>query len=154
MIKWILLTTSLVLLSTSLVFGKEQQTDLECLAEAIYYEARGETFISQLAVGTVIINRVYLDNYPNTVCNVIHQGFTKGKKSCQFSYYCDGKPELLKDSKAKEESFNVARLILDGAMVDGIGEATHYHAFYVTPYWSESFMFLRRVGSHLFYREM
>ncbi len=67
MIKWILLTTSLVLLSTSLVFGKEQQTDLECLAEAIYYEARGETFISQLAVGTVIINRVYRDNYPITV---------------------------------------------------------------------------------------
>ena len=89
MIKWtLLLFTLFCLLLTRNSFGGQEQSEVSCLTEAIYYESRGETLMSQLAVGTVIMNRVRIDNYPSTVCNVVHQG-------CQFSYYCDGKPEVI-----------------------------------------------------------
>ena len=126
-------------------YGEEiEQTELDCLSEAIYYEARGETFMSQLAVGTVIMNRVRIDTFPDTVCNVVHQG-------CQFSYYCDGLPEKMSDKAAKEVSYDLSRFVLSGASIWGLRKATHYHAFYVNPYWADVFTLIRREGSHLFY---
>ena len=126
-------------------YGEElEQNDLDCLSEAIYYEARGDTFMSQLAVGTVIMNRVRLNTFPNTICKVVHQG-------CQFSYYCDGLPEKMLDREAKKASYDLARFILSGATVWRLRDATHYHAFYVNPYWANVFTLISREGAHLFY---
>ena len=129
MIKWtLLLFTLFCLLLTRNSFGGQEQSEVSCLTEAIYYESRGETLMSQLAV-----------------CNVVHQG-------CQFSYYCDGKPENMLDKTAKAMSLSTAQFVLSGASVWGLDNATHYHAYYVEPKWSKVFKYLQRVGSHLFYQ--
>ena len=74
------------------------------MSEAIYFEARGESIVGQIAVGNVALNRVHSKRFPNTVCKVVHQGVTyKGhmiRNKCQFSYYCDGRPEKIKDAEA------------------------------------------------------
>ncbi|MEO0830647.1 MAG: cell wall hydrolase, partial [Pseudomonadota bacterium] len=85
-----------------------------CLAEALYFEARGETVKGQFAVAEVILNRVASSLYPNTVCGVINQGTGK-KFQCQFTYTCDGIDERIAEVGAFERVGKVARLMLDGA---------------------------------------
>ena len=144
MVKWIvLLVVTLIALLTSPALGAEQ-SEMDCLAEAIYYESRSETTIAQLAVGTVVLNRVKSKRYPSTICGVVHQG-------CQFSYYCDGKPEYMVDKRARAVSYAMVRLLSDSIMVGGLEKATHYHAFYVAPAWASKLTFVGRYGSHLFY---
>lgn len=145
MIKLIIFLTILLasIVANTAAFGAEQ-SEMDCLAEAIYYESRSESAIAQLAVGTVILNRVRHEKYPNTICGVVHQ-------ICQFSYYCDGKPERMTDKRARIMSYSMARLMSEGLEVWGLGKATHYHAFYVTPAWAKAFTFVGRYGSHLFY---
>jgi len=131
--------------------------NLSCLAEAVYFEARSEPFIAQLAVANVVLARVESDRYPDSICDVVHQSKKwKGKpirNKCQFSYWCDGKPETIANVDAYQESVSAAELALQGAILSQTGGATHYHAAYVTPYWSmdEEFMVLGQVGSHIFY---
>ena len=122
-----------------------------CLAEAIYFEARGETVDGQVAVAEVILNRVDSARYPDTVCNVVEQG-TGRRHACQFSYTCDGIPERVTEPGAWDRAGKIARLMLDGAPRTLTAEATHYHADYVAPRWSKVYPRTARVGSHIFYR--
>ena len=147
MIKLIIFLTILLasIIANTAAFGAEQ-SEIDCLAEAIYYESRSESPLAQLAVGTVILNRVRSKRYPNTICGVVHQ-------TCQFSYYCDGKPERMTDKRARIMSYSMARLLSDGLSVRGVRDATHYHASYVTPTWASKLTFAGRYGSHLFYNE-
>lgn len=143
-LKW---TAILLLFTCSFAnISRAEQSELDCMAEAVYYEARGESLIGQLAVGTVILNRVKGSRYKNTICSVVHD-------RCAFSYYCDGKPERMANRRARRTAYNIARLILDGATVETVWNATHYHAAYVTPIWSRHMERLGRIGSHIFYRE-
>ena len=73
-------------------------SEMKCLAEAIYFEARGESIEGQYAVGEVIINRVLSDEFPNSVCGVISEGANR-LNACQFSYNCDGKLETINEKK-------------------------------------------------------
>ena len=131
--------------------------DKSCLVEALYFEARSETFVAQLAVANVIIERVKIESYPNTICKVVRQGkYRSGKPvkhKCMFSYYCDGKPEVIANTKAYEMSSSVASLAMQGVIVSNTDGATHYHASYVQPYWSldSNFIMLGQVGQHIFY---
>ena len=131
--------------------------DMSCLAEAVYFEARSEPFIAQLAVANVILTRVDSHRYPDNICDVVHQSKKwKGKpirNKCQFSYWCDGKPETIANVDAYQQSVSAAELALQGAVLSHTGGAPHDHAAYVTPYWSvdEDFMVLGQVGSHIFY---
>tara|TARA_R110000744_G_scaffold4402_1_gene15933 strand:- start:483 stop:923 length:441 start_codon:yes stop_codon:yes gene_type:complete len=117
------------------------QTDEDCLAEAVYFEGRSEPFIGQLAIANVALTRT-----TKSVCATVHD-------RCQFSYWCDGKHEIMNDTKAKETSYTVARLALDGAVVGEVEGATHYHATYVNPHWSSELLYLGQIGKHLFYLE-
>ncbi len=124
----------------------------QCLAEALYFEARGETVKGQFAVAEVILNRVDSPRYPNSVCGVVHQGTGK-KYGCQFTYTCDGNPESIHEPGAFADVGKVALLMLSGApraLTDG---ATHYHTGQVNPKWARKFPLTAQIGTHLFYRQ-
>lgn len=123
-----------------------------CLAEALYFEARGESVRGLFAVGEVILNRVDSSRYPSTLCGVINQG-TGRRFACQFTYTCDGNAEQIHEPAAWARVGKVARLLMDGAprtLTDG---ATHYHTRAVNPNWARVFPRTATIGSHHFYRQ-
>ncbi len=127
-------------------------SEWQCLAEALYFEARGETVKGQFAVAEVILNRVDSTRYPNSVCGVIHQG-TGRKYACQFTFTCDGIPENISEPAAYRSVGKVAKLMLSGAprtLTDG---ATHYHTTAVSPRWARVFRKTAKIGVHVFYRQ-
>lgn len=123
----------------------------ECLAEALYFEARGESVRGQFAVGEVILNRVESAAYPQSLCGVVKQG-TGRKYACQFSYNCDGNPKVVNEHDAWDRVGKIAAILLDGAARDLTGGATHFHTRAVNPSWSRSFMRTTTIGAHHFYR--
>jgi spore germination cell wall hydrolase CwlJ-like protein len=124
----------------------------QCLAEALYFEARGESLTGQFAVGEVILNRVDSASYPDTPCDVINQG-TGRRYACQFSYTCDGIPEIVSEQQAWEQVGKVAQILLVGAPRDLTDGATHYHTDAVNPSWARRFPRTVEIGVHNFYRE-
>ena len=75
--------------------AEDRQAELRCLAENIYFEARAESMKGKIAVGNVTRNRLESKKFPNTYCGVIKQGYRPGKRNCQFSWFCDGKPDTI-----------------------------------------------------------
>lgn len=124
--------------------------EFQCLAEALYFEARGETVKGQFAVAEVIRNRVKSSRFPNSYCGVINQGTGK-KHQCQFSYTCDGNPEVVAEPAAYALVAKVARATIDGKSPDITNGATFYHTTAVRPSWSRKFTNTARFGVHLFY---
>jgi spore germination cell wall hydrolase CwlJ-like protein len=127
-------------------------TQWECLAEALYFEARGETVRGMFAVGEVILNRVDNNNYPDTLCTVINQG-TGRKYACQFTYTCDGKAETIGEPRSWTRVGKVARILIDGAPRALTGGATHYHTKAVNPSWAQRYPRTATIDSHHFYRQ-
>jgi spore germination cell wall hydrolase CwlJ-like protein len=124
----------------------------KCLAEALYFEARGETVKGQFAVAEVIMNRVKSRRFPNSICGVINQGTGK-KYACQFTYTCDGKPENIGEPRAWARVGKVAKAVISGdAPLNLTKGATHYHTTAVSPRWSRKYTRTGRYGVHLFYR--
>ena len=136
--------------------AEEYSTEKKCLAEAIYYEARSESFKGKIAVANVILERMKRKDFPNTICKVVHDGvYWKGhivRNKCAFSFYCDGKPERMLDLKAREDAYNIAELALNNVELTTTAGSTHYHAVYVSPKWAKNYTFMGRVDTHLFYR--
>src|SRR6056297_1764678 len=126
--------------------------DWRCLAEALYFEARGESVKGQFAVAEVILNRVDSPEFPDTVCGVIRQG-TGRKYQCQFTYTCDGAPEHITNQSAYGQVSKVARMMVEGASRALTGGATYYHTRAVQPRWSRVFARTASIGVHLFYRK-
>lgn len=128
-------------------------SEWRCLAEALYFEARGENLQGQFAVAEVILNRRDSRNFPGSVCGVVNQGTKSGKRyACQFSYKCDGRAEVFSEGGAYIQVGKVARIMLDGRARDLTKGATFYHAGSVRPSWSRKFQRTAKVGSHYFYR--
>lgn len=123
-----------------------------CLADALYFEARGEELMGQFAVGEVILNRVASPRYPNSICGVVKQG-TGQRHRCQFSFYCDGRLEVINEPKAFEQVGKVAKILLEGLEISLTKGATHYHTKAVSPNWSRVFPRTVTIGYHHFYRE-
>src|SRR5690606_13502921 len=115
-----------------LVSEKEQW----CLATAIYFEARGEAYRGQVAVAQVVMNRVKDHRYPSTICGVVYQNQTK-RNACQFSFACDGLPEVVTERKAWAQSNDIATRHLQGELfLPEVGSSPHYHATHVRPAWA------------------
>lgn len=127
--------------------------ELVCLALTVYYEARSESLRGQIAVAETVLNRVSDPRYPDNICDVVRQGGTR-RHRCQFSYYCDGKPETPADRRAWRRAQVVAKLTHDGVLEADIEGATHYHAIYTQPYWSSKYQLVGTVGRHHFYLPM
>lgn len=128
------------------------QASWQCLAEAIYFEARSEPVAGRRAVAEVILNRVESSRFPNSICRVISQGAHRRHK-CQFSYNCDGIPEYIAEPRAYSAAVRLAKAVLSEKARPLTKGATHYHATYVRPRWSRKMTRTAHIGKHYFYRE-
>ena len=136
----------------------------QCLAMNMYHEARDQGTAGKLAVSAVVLNRVNDNRFPDNVCEVVLQAQMKPswktglpvpiRNRCQFSWYCDGKSDEVKDKKTYQEILDFARLIMhnDIQFVDITDGATHYHADYVKPDWAKTKTRTTEIGDHIFYR--
>lgn len=125
--------------------------DLECLTQAVYYEARGESARGQQAVAQVVLNRVKHPAFPKTVCAVVFQGASAGH-GCQFSFACDGSMRDRREPAAWRRAETVAARALSGAVMAEVGQSTHFHAAGLGPEWSLDMIRVAQVGMHVFYR--
>lgn len=129
------------------VFSKQEL----CLTQAVYFEARGEPLIGQVAIAEVVLNRVFDAKYPNDACEVVFQNQHK-KNRCQFSFACDGKPDRPKDLASWERALKIVALVMAGERSGVARKATHYHASYVSPYWRSHLRKVGEIGRHIFYK--
>ena len=135
-------------LPLSVAKPKEQR----CLAEAIYFEARGEVEEGQVAVAQVVLNRVKNPSYPDSICGVVYQNKHK-RNRCQFSYACDGKKDRINSPEAWKTAQRIARDVLDGkSYLKMVDASTHYHATYVNPRWARKMVKRGKIGLHIFYK--
>jgi len=131
---------------------KRRAKAIKCLTEAIYFEARGEPVRGQIAVAQVVMNRVFSGYYPNTVCGVVYQNANR-HLACQFTFACDGLPEVVREPDAWERAKKIAAEMLDGELwLPEVGKATHYHAYWVHPSWVHEMTRMYKLGVHTFYR--
>lgn len=130
--------------------------DLYYLAEAIYFEARGEPFVGQVAVAQNIMHRVDSLRFLNSIEEVVHEkrrSKRTGKKVCMYSYFCDGESDKMVDEVAKKEAFRVANLVIREEIPDLIRGADHYfNPNLVLPSWASKMKFIVRIGDHVFYK--
>ena len=132
--------------------GEARAKAEKCLTNAIYFEARGEPVRGQIAVAQVVMNRVFSGYYPDSVCGVVYQN-ARRHRACQFSFACDGKRERVAEPDARKRAEEIAHDTLDGKLwLPDVGKATHYHAYWVHPWWVRTMRKLDRIGVHTFYR--
>ena len=124
---------------------------LECLTSALYYEAGQEGVDGQKAVAQVVLNRVRHPAFPNTVCGVVYEGSTR-VTGCQFTFTCDGSMARRPVPAIWNRMRKIAWQMLTGHVYAPVGQATHYHANYVVPYWAPTLVKTSVEGVHLFYR--
>lgn len=131
-------------------FRSARTSELDCLTQAVYFEARGETADGQAAVAQVVLNRVRHPAFPKTVCGVVYQGVRN--RGCQFSFACDGSVRRGRETSAWNRAHRVAARALAGAVMPEVGAATHFHAVRVAPAWGPGMKRVAQVGLHVFYR--
>ncbi len=136
---------------TELTVAKVNAEERTCLAQAIYYEARSEPRVGQLAVADVVLNRVKSATYPNSICEVVFQG-SERRTGCQFSFTCDGSMQARLNQRKWASSEQLAGAVLAGVHVPVSRNATHYHADYVDPYWADKLTPTATIGTHKFYK--
>jgi Cell Wall Hydrolase len=133
--------------------GKTRVKAEKCLADAIYFEARGEVRKGQEAVAQVVMNRVFSGYYPHDVCGVVYQNAHR-HLACQFTFACEGKDlSRIDEPDMWEQAKSIAKETLDGKIwLAEVGHATHYHAYWVHPSWVHEMTRLYKLGVHTFYR--
>ncbi len=132
--------------------GASRAKHARCLANAIYFEARGEVERGQMAVAQVVLNRVFTGYYPGSVCDVVYQNAHR-HLACQFTFACDNHKDVVRDQKAWEVATRISDDALDGKFwLPEVGKATHYHATYVNPWWVRTMTKHTKLGIHIFYR--
>lgn len=125
---------------------------LQCLTNAIYYEAGNEPEEGQRAVAQVVLNRVASPLWPNSVCATVYQGGERSDMRCQFTFSCDGSMARPPARDKWARAWNVARRALDGETFAPAGLATFYHTLAVRPPWSDTVKPVAVIGAHIFYR--
>jgi hypothetical protein len=132
--------------------GHAREKQEKCLAEAVYFEARGEAVRGQIAVAQVVMNRVFSGFYPTTVCGVVYQNANR-RLACQFTFACDGIPDVVREPDMWVRARKIAKATLDGQLwLPEVAKSTHYHAYWVHPSWVHEMKKLYRTGVHTFYR--
>ena len=131
--------------------GGERARAVDCLTQAIYFEAAREPEVGQEAVAQVVLNRLRHPAYPKSVCGVVYQGAAR-TTGCQFTFTCDGSMRFAPQPVLWRQAREVAERALAGYVDRQVGSATHYHAQYVAPYWAPTLVKMVQVGQHIFYR--
>ncbi len=133
--------------------GKPRAKAEKCLADAVYFEARGEPLRGQMAVAQVVMNRVLSGYYPSNVCGVVYQNADR-HLACQFTFACEGKDlSRVDELDMWEQAKRIAKDTLDGKIwLAEVGHATHYHAYWVHPSWVHEMKKMYKLGVHTFYR--
>ena len=132
-----------------IVFSAKEQ---QCLANAIYFEARGESTRGQAAVAQVVLNRVRNPTYPKTICGVVYQNDSWFNR-CQFSFACDGRKDVITSPSNYRKAQDVALAVTAGKIfIPEVGSSTHYYAQYVSPGWARAMNKMTKIGLHIFYR--
>jgi hypothetical protein len=131
---------------------KSRAKSEKCLAEAVYFESRGEAVRGQIAVAQVVMNRVFSGKYPDTVCGVVYQNKYR-HFACQFTFACDNNPDVIREPDMWERAKKIAKAMLDGQIwLPEVGKSTHYHAYWVRPSWVAEMKKMYKFGVHTFYR--
>jgi spore germination cell wall hydrolase CwlJ-like protein len=131
---------------------KSRAKSEKCLAEAVYFEARGEAVRGQIAVAQVVMNRVFSGFYPNTVCGVVYQN-KYHHMACQFTFACDNVPDVVREPDMWDRAKRIAKAMLDGELwLPEVDKSTHYHAYWVHPSWVSEMKKMYKFGVHTFYR--
>ncbi len=128
----------------------DQRRALLCLTQAVYYEAGFEPVDGRRAVAQVVLNRMRHPAFPKSICGVVYQGSRTG--ICQFTFVCDGALYRAPARREWLQAETIARDALSGFVDSSVGEATHYHADYVTPRWAPLLAKVAQIGQHIFYR--
>jgi spore germination cell wall hydrolase CwlJ-like protein len=124
----------------------------KCLANAVYFESRDEPVRAQIAVAQVVMNRVFSPFYPNDVCGVVYQNANR-HLACQFTFACDGVPDVVTEPAAWARATHIARDMLDGKLwMPDVAKSTHYHDYWVHPNWVGEMKRMDRLGGLIFYR--
>jgi spore germination cell wall hydrolase CwlJ-like protein len=132
--------------------GKARAKSEKCLAEAVYFEARGEAVRGQIAVAQVVMNRTFSGFYPNTVCGVVYQN-KNHHMACQFTFACDNNPDVVTEPDMWDRAKKIAKAMLDGQLwLPEVAKSTHYHAYWVHPSWVSEMKKMYKFGVHTFYR--
>jgi len=136
-------------------------TQKDCIAQNVYHEARSESILGMRAVAWVTLNRVDSEDYPDSPCAVVRQAKkdTQGnpiRNKCQFSWFCDGKKDVVADKEAWRLSNVIANMVARNYAwrrpVDPTDGAIMYHATYVDPYWTAAYERTTRIDQHVFYK--
>ena len=131
---------------------KARAKEEKCLAEVVYFEARGEAVRGQIAVAQVVMNRVFSGKYPNSVCGVVYQNKHR-HMACQFTFACDNYADVIREPDMWDRAKKISKAMLDGQIwLPEVGKSTHYHAYYVHPSWVHEMTKLWKFGVHTFYR--
>ncbi len=131
---------------------KSRAKSEKCLAEAVYFEARGEAVRGQIAVAQVVMNRVFSGFYPTTVCGVVYQN-KYHHMACQFTFACDNVPDVVREPDMWDRAKKIAKAMLDGELwLPEVDKSTHYHAYWVHPSWVAEMKKMYKTGVHTFYR--
>ena len=132
--------------------GAARDKQEKCLAEAVYFEARGEAVRGQIAVAQVVMNRTFSGFYPTTPCGVVYQNKHR-RLACQFTFACDGIPDVVREPDMWDRARKIAAATLDGRLwLPEVGKSTHYHAYWVHPSWVREMRKMYKTGVHSFYR--
>ena len=131
---------------------KSRAKSEKCLAEAVYFEARGEAVRGQIAVAQVVMNRTFSGFYPTTVCGVVYQNKHR-HYACQFTFACDNVADVVREPDMWDRAKKIAKAMLDGQLwLPEVAKSTHYHAYWVHPSWVSEMKKMYKFGVHTFYR--
>ena len=120
----------------------------QCLAEVMYWEARGEGRQGMVAVASVVFNRAADKRFPDSVCGVVYQGGET--PPCQFSWWCDGKADRPTNQLQWAETLDLAGTLLTVRPADPTEGALFYHNTSIRDPWQRPL--IARIGNHIFYR--
>ena len=131
---------------------KSRAKSEKCLAEVVYFEARGEAVRGQIAVAQVVLNRAFSGKYPDTVCGVVYQNKHR-HLACQFTFACDNNADVIREPDMWDRAQKIAKAMLDGQLwLPEVDRSTHYHAYWVRPSWVSEMKKMYKFGVHTFYR--
>jgi spore germination cell wall hydrolase CwlJ-like protein len=123
---------------------------ITCLARSIYWEAKGKSSADMEAVASVVMNRLGHEGFPDTVCAVVKQG--SESKNCQFSWWCDGRPDTVQEATQYAIAKEIARKALNKQLNDRTNGAMYFHDRNVKPDWAKKYLKTTETAMFLFYK--